>query len=126
MSDRVFTTATVAGSPAAAAETIVATVTVGSIPRSEMGVLLCTTVAFTVGTSGTAFNLRLRRTGLAGTVVFNTGALTAVAGNLLAPAAIAFDAIGTAQNQVYVATLQVTGGAAASTVSAVNLTAVVL
>jgi hypothetical protein len=123
---RFIGTSTVTGSPAAAAETIVATLTdpgFGDTFRVA-GVRLTGMCAFTVGTTGTAATLRIRQTNVAGTIVSSTGALTVVAANLVAPMIHCFDALpGTA---VYVMTLQVTGGSAISTVSAVHLSAVLV
>jgi hypothetical protein len=118
----VFST-TVAASPALAAETIIATLPqLGDLAISK-GVVLDGWAAFTVGTSGTAIRLRIRRTDVNGTVVADTGALT---GGVAAAALVAQDVCGvdtgaTLPGQVYVLTLQVTAGAAASTVSAVKL-----
>jgi len=124
--DRLFTDLTVDGSPAAAAETIIATVTVASVPRAEMGVLLFCTAAFTAGTNGTGANLRIRRTNAAGAIIVASGAVTVVATQLYSPTVLAFDPLGVAQNQVYVATLQITAGSAPSTVSAVTFAALVV
>jgi hypothetical protein len=128
LSPRVVQTQAITGSPAAAAETIVATLPALGDIAAQLGVWLSGSIAFTVGTSGTAFTLRVRRTNVAGTVVFTTGALTATAANLVAPGFNAFDPITVAgltlPGQVYVVTLQVTAGSAASTVSAASVVAV--
>ena len=128
LSQRVVDSTTVAGSPAAAAETIIASVTI-----PDFNVLAVTQriyvqgwAAFTVGTSGTAVTMRIRQTNVSGTVVVTTGALTGgvTAANLLAQDICGSDAApGVA---TYVLTLQVTAGAAASTVSAVELLAMVV
>lgn len=122
-----FTTTTVIGSPAAAAETIVATLPNVSTDGPNQQVSLFGWVAFTVGTSGTAATLRLRETGVAGTLVANSGALTGgiAAANLVALPIIGVDRPGDVAGMVYELTLQVTGGAATSTVSAVALIAIV-
>jgi hypothetical protein len=125
LSDRIVASTVVVASPAAAAETIIAQ-TSALVPEAILsGVDVSGWTAFTVGTSGTAVRLRLRRTNVAGTVVADTGALTGgvSAGALLAQDVGGFDT-GAAQNQVYVLTLQVTAGAAVSTVSAVKLRAI--
>ena len=128
LSPRLRQSAAIVGSPALAAETIVCQTPAFSDTASLSGVLLVGSVAFTVGTSGTAFTLRIRQTGLAGTVVYSSGAVTGgvAATNLLAPAASGFDTAPAANGQVYVLTLQVTAGAAASTVSATNLVALLV
>ena len=122
---RVSVTTTVVGSPALAAETIVAqTVAFGDIAYLA-GVILVGLAAFTVGTTGSAVTVRLRQTGLAGTVVYTSGALTGgiAAANLVELPAVGFDTA-PAAGQVYVLTLQVTAATAASTVTAVALAAI--
>lgn len=128
LSQRAGVTTTVAASPAAAAETIIASLTMNADEVVRTGAILTGFAAFTVGTSGTAVRLRIRKTDVAGTVIGDTGALTGgvAATNLLAENVAGFDATPTAGSQVYVLTLQVTGGAAASTVSAVELAAIVI
>jgi hypothetical protein len=80
--------------------------------------------AFTVGTSGTAATLRVRQTNVAGTVVANSGALTVTAANVVQESVMGFDA--TPGVGVYVLTLQITAGAANTTISAVALQAVLV
>lgn len=123
LSGRVFQSSTVVASPALAAETIIAQVNTPGAPSLVSGLLVSGWAAFTVGTSGTAVRLRVRRTNLSGTLVADTGALTGgvTAANLLAQDVQGFDAGSTLPAAVYVLTLQVTAGSAASTVSAVNL-----
>lgn len=124
--DRVFTDITVDASPAAAAETIIAT-TAGLVsPRAECSVLVVAFAAFTVGGSGTAARLRIRRTDASGATKADTDAVTATAGNKMALTAVGVDALGAAGGQVYVATLTVTAAVAASTVSNVTLAAIVV
>jgi hypothetical protein len=123
---RVVTTTTIVGSPAAAAETIVAqTPAIGDVAVLA-GVLLVGSLSFIVGTNGTAATVRLRQTNLAGTVIASSGALVVAATNPVAPALVGFDAAAVPPAQVYVLTLQITAGSAASTVSATTLAAVVL
>lgn len=122
LSPRIVASTTVVASPAAAAETIIAqTPALGALALA-VGVLVSGWAAFTVGTSGTAVRLRVRQTNVAGAVVADTGALT---GGIAAAGLVAQDAEGLdaapLTNGVYVLTLQVTAGAAASTVSAVML-----
>lgn len=129
LSGRFFFTTTVAASPALAAETTIASLTVSSNAAITSGIWLAGWAAYTVGTSGTAVTFRIRQTGLAGTVVVSSGALTGSqhgAGILSADDINGVDTAGTLPNQVYVLTMQVTAGAAASTVSAVSLTATVV
>ena len=119
-------TVTVGASPAAAAETIIGTLTIPNFGDTiiQTAVLLTGWAAYTVGTSGTAVTLRIRQTNVSGTVVANSGALTKTAASLYADDVNGVDAtpgVGT-----YVLTMQVTAGAAASTVSALMLSAVVV
>lgn len=117
----IFQSSAIVASPAAAAETIVAQVTLPVQLRADQTVLLFGMVAYIVGTSGTAGTVRLRRTSVGGTLIASTGALVVAATNPVAPIILAPDAPGAVSNQVYVLTLQVTAGAAVSTVSAVAL-----
>ena len=128
LSARIVDTTTVVASPAAAAETIIGSLTIpnfGGITVTQK-IYLAGWAAFTVGTSGTATTLRIRQTNVSGTVIVTTGALTA---GIAAAALVAQDVVGsdaTPGVATYVLTLQVTAGAAASTVSAVQLLALVV
>ena len=119
---------TVDASPALAAETVIATLTLAGFADTavQAGVLLGGWAAFTVGTSGTAIRLRIRQTNVSGTVVADTGALTGgvSGGNLLAQDVEGFDS--GAGVAAYALTLQVTSGAAASTVSKLVLRATII
>ncbi len=126
LSLRVVRTGTVVASPAAAAETIIASLTVVPDLVVGLGVVLNGYAAYTVGTGGTAVTLRMRRTDVAGAIVKASGAMTRTAANLAADDILAVDTGPTLPNQVYVLTMQVTAGAAASTVSAVELVAIVV
>jgi uncharacterized membrane protein len=122
---RTAQTTTVAASPSGATETTIATITIPTGAAIQAGVMLRAFAAFTVGTSGTAVRLRIRQTNTSGTTIADTGALTGgvAAGNLLAETVLGFDTSPSATGQVYVLTLTVTAGAAASTVSAVEFDA---
>lgn len=117
---------TVVASPALAAETIIASLAVPAFGDTaiQTAVIVTGWAAYTVGTSGTAVTLRLRQTNVAGTVVATTGALSKTAASLYADDVNGVDA--TPGVGVYVLTMQVTAGAAASTVSAVLLSAIVI
>jgi len=126
LSDRFAASTTVVASPAAAAETIIASLTLAGNLSVKTGVLLTGWAAYTVGTSGTAVQLRLRQTQVAGTLVAATGALTGSqhgAAILTVDDIQGLDASPVFPGQVYVLTMQVTAGAAISTVSAVFLSA---
>lgn len=128
LSKRVQVTTTVVASPAAAAETIIGTLTLTGFADTGIlsGIELSGWAAFTVGTSGTACTMRIRQTNVSGTVVASTGALT---GGIAAAALVAQDVEGFDAAPgvgVYVLTLQVTGGAATSTVSALKLRGILI
>jgi hypothetical protein len=128
LSKRVQVYSTVDASPAAAAETVIATLTIAGFADTAIisGALLMGWAAYTVGTSGTAVRLRIRQTNVSGTVKADTGALTGSqhgAGILSADDVNGFD---TAPVNTYVLTMQVTSGAAASTVSALVLAVVLI
>src|SRR5438477_13176811 len=126
LSGRWFENHTVVASPAAAAETIICSLT---LPRGlfiNKGVFLEAVAAFTVGTSGTAGNLRIRQTDTSGTIIYATGPLTMAATNLVNLSGQGLDASPLAAPQTYVVTLTITAGAAVSTVSAVSLVAAVI
>ena len=116
---------TVDASPSAATETIIATLTLTGFSDTAVlnGVILNGWAAYTVGTSGTAVNLRIRQTNVSGTVIAATGALTKTAASLYADDVNGID---TSPVGVYVLTMQVTAGAAASTVSALLLQATII
>lgn len=120
-----FTT-TIVASPALAAETTIATMTITTNASLRTGIAVFGWAAFTVGTSGTAVILRVRNGSLTGTVVVSSGALTAVAANLDEAGVQGFDTAAVLPNQTYVLTMQVTNGAAISTVSAVQLFAIAI
>lgn len=126
LTKRVQVYKTVDASPAAAAETIIATLTLTGFADTPVlsGVLLNAWAAYTVGTSGTAVTLRIRQTNVSGTVVATTGAMTKTAASLYADDVNGFDA--GAGVGVYVFTMQVTSGAAASTVSALLVQATII
>jgi hypothetical protein len=124
LSPRIKHSSTVVGSPAGASETIVASVTVPGDLATALGVLVLGYAAVTVGTSGTALTWKLRQTDTSGTTFKTSGAKTATAGNLVDEQIVGLDVSPAATGQVYVLTLTVTAGAAASTVSAVTLVAI--
>lgn len=126
LSSRIARTATVAASPAADAETIIATLTVSRDVTAFAGCKVDAFAAYLVGASGTAVQFRIRKTDVSGTVLKATGALNVTAADLRSVALVAFDTAPTLPGQVYVLTMIVTAGAAASTVSAVELQALIL
>lgn len=126
LSGRLFRTATVAASPADATETIVASLTIGEDLAVAEGVLLWAYAAYTVGTNGVSVLPRIRRTNAAGTVIIAGGAQTSVAANLDNQGIQGFDSSPSIPGQVYVLTLTVGSATAASTVSAVELVALVV
>lgn len=128
LSKRVQVTTAITGSPALAAETIIATLALTGFSDTAIvsGIDLSGWAAFTVGTSGTAATLRIRQTNVAGAVIASSGALT---GGIAAAALLAQDIEGFdagAGVSTYVMTLQITAGAAVSTVSATKLRAILV
>jgi hypothetical protein len=128
LSSRIVDTVAITGSPATNEEAIVATLVLPSFGDAAVTqkIYLSGWVALTIGTSGTAMTVRLRQTNAAGALVKSSGALTGgiTAANLVAQDIDGSDAtpgVGT-----YVMTVQITGGAAASTVSSVSLRAFVV
>lgn len=128
LSTRFFESHAVAGSPALAAETVICTLTVTADVIVAKGIQLYGWAAFTVGTSGSAVAFKIRQTGTSGATIASSGATTAgiSAGNLATLDVQGLDAAGVLPGQVYVLTMQVTAGAAVSTVSATQLTALVV
>lgn len=117
---------TVAASPAAGAITAVCvTPAIGDV-AAVTGVQLFGWLAFTVGTNGISALVQIRRTGVAGTIIAASGALTVVAANLVSFNISGVDEAPTLPGQVYALCLTVGSGSAASTVSACNLTALVV
>jgi hypothetical protein len=116
----------IVGSPALAAETIVCQVVITDDLVIATGIVLEGWVAYTVGTSGTNGTLRIRQTNVAGSIIASSGGLTQAAASLQAPAVQGIDLAAVLPNQTYVLTLQITAGAAASTVTATQLIATVI
>lgn len=119
-------TTTVAASPTAATETIIASLTVPDDEATFTGVRLDGWAAFTVGGSGVSARLRLRQTNASGTTIADSGAVTVTAGNLVSAPIMGLDTSPVLPGQVYVLTLTVGSAASGSTVSAVCLAAVVV
>ena len=125
LSNRYAHSAAVVASPAAGAETIIATITLPSQVQTFSAVRLTGYAAFTVGTSGVSAELQIRQTDTSGTALVTSGALTVTAADLVGLAVLGFDIVPSA-GQVYVLTLTVGSGAAESTVSAVALDALIV
>lgn len=123
LSARIAGSTVVVASPTDNTETIIASVTTPGGLSYATGCFVVAFAAFTVGTSGTAVNLRIRQTTVAGTVIAATGATNegvTAATQLGERVAWGLDTA-PADSQIYKATLTVTAGAAVSTVSAVFL-----
>jgi len=119
LSPRLQQNTTIVGSPAAAAETIIASITLTGDPAVIQGIRVVASAAWTVGTSGTTSTLRIRQTDTSGTILASTGAVTTAAASLRFHDLYGFDTAPVLPGQIYVATLQVANGAAESTVSGV-------
>lgn len=126
LSKRFRGTTTIVASPALAAETIVASLTLNDAIQVVSNIKLFGWAAFTVGTSGVSVQLRVRKTNVSGTVVGDSGAVTIAAAALGAYSCPGLDTSPTLPGQVYVLTMQVASGGAVSTVSAVNLRAEII
>jgi hypothetical protein len=135
LSPRCASSNTVVGSPATNGATNVCQVT--GLPTDTpvmTGVFLSGCVSLTVGTSGTAVTLKIRQgtTAGSGTTIASTGAITGgiSAGNLISQDIQGLDAGvtggGANASGSYFLEVTITGGAATSTVSQANLTAIVV
>jgi hypothetical protein len=125
LSSRFVANQTVVASPAAAAETIIASITVPDGPLVVSGILVVCQAAFTVGTAGVSARFRIRQTNVTGTVVGDTGAITETAANLDSATVAGFDTAPPA-GRIYKVTMIVASGSAASTVSALTIAAVAI
>jgi hypothetical protein len=125
LSPRIAHTETVVGSPATNAETTIASLAIPSNLAIQTGVLLVGWCAFTVGTSGDGVNLKIHQTNSSGTTIAASGLITSTAANLDARSIVGFDTAPPAGG-VYILTMTVHGGAAVSTVSAVEFFALVV
>lgn len=120
-------TKTIIASPALAAETIVATTGPVNPPVDTALILLFWFAELTIGTSGTALNIRIRRgTALTDTLINVGQARTVAAGNLISLCGQYFDTPGAVAEVQYSLTAQVTAGAAASTFTDVFMMALAL
>lgn len=125
LSQRFVQSAAVVASPTDNTETIICTVTIPGSLALISGVFLYGFAAFTVGTNGVSGNLKIRQTDASGTTKGATGATTVVAANLVSRSVQAVD-LAPVGAQVYVLTLTVGSGSAASAVSAAQLVAIVV
>jgi len=126
LSQRAFRDDTVDASPAAATETVIATLSLGADLGFGLGVLVIGYAAWTVGTAGVSGTFRIRRDSITGTIIKASGAKTVVAAALHDECIVGIDASPTFPNEVYVLTLQVGSASGVSTVSAVELVGIVL
>ena len=126
LSSRWSRNSTVVASPAAAAETIIASITLGNNVSVQQGVYLSCYVAFTAGTNAVAAILKLHATDAAGSTLKSSGSVLVVATGLYDRCILGFDSAAVLPGQVYVCTLQMTSGSAPSTVSAVEFQAVLV
>ena len=124
--DRIAQTSTVSASPAAGAETVIATLVQPTDLQKAIGVFLTAWLTVTIGTSGVSARVRIRQTNISGTVVADSGAVTQgiAAGNVCTLDVQAFDTAPANNGQTYVLTLTIGSGAAASTVASLNMTGI--
>lgn len=126
LSPRVQRTATVAASPAAGTETIIASLTISGNLATGLGIVLFGWCAVTAGTNAIGGQLQIRKTDASGSVLADSGAVTVVATKLYAPTIFGVDTAPSLPGQVYVLTLTMASGSAESTVSAAQLLAIVV
>lgn len=128
LSSRFKSTTTVVASPALAAETTIASLTLARDVTVATGILLIGWAAYTVGTSGVSVQLKLRQTGTSGTTLADSGATTGgvAAAALYSKTIVGIDTAPALPGQVYVLTMTVGSGAAVSTVSSVFLSAIII
>lgn len=126
LAPRVFRDTSVDASPAAAAETVIATLSMPTDLAVGLGVLVIGWCTLTVGTDGVSVLTRIRRDSVAGTAIAASGATSATAATLVDRSIVGFDTSPTFPNEVYVMTLTVGSASAASTVSAVSLVGIVI
>jgi hypothetical protein len=127
LSTRLQRSVAITASPPDATETAVCTLTLTGDIAVVAGTALFGYVALTVGTSGTDVTVKLRRASAAGATVVSSGIINApAAADLLAYSIQGFDTGTVMPGQVYVLTVTVANGAAASTVSATSLIGIVV
>lgn len=126
LSSRIVQTITVAGSPATNEEKVIATLLLGTNSAIISGIQVFGWAAFTVGTSGVTATMRIRQASVTGAVVVSSGATTVVAASLIETGVQGFDTAAALPNQTYVLTLQIGSGAAISTVSVLQLLAIIV
>jgi hypothetical protein len=107
---------TVVASPTDANETVIASVTSDAALPSYAVLYMFGQAIIQVGTNGTAVNLRVRITDIAGATMAQTTALTATAGTIAPYLVLAQNGTQAALPQTYVLTATVTGATATSTV----------
>lgn len=112
-------------SVAAATEEVIATLTGVNTSNAETRIALSAWAAFTTGTLVTAAQMRIRRDSLTGTLIADSGDVTAgIAATAPTTMAIAADdTIPASGNRIYVLTLETTGAGTANTITGVSLQA---
>jgi hypothetical protein len=118
----VYVSTTIQGSPiAAAAETVIGTVQVTTDAAAVVAMLGFVTA--TIGTSGTFVRLRIRADSLTGTLVADSGAVTAVAAAVQPFLVTGSPVAAEIASRSFVLTAQVTAGAANTTIQNMMLLA---
>lgn len=102
------------------------TLTIPEYVSVSYGVIVLGFGAFTIGTNGVSYNLKLRQTGTSGTTLKATGVIALAAAALGEAAILGFDASPVLPGQVYVLTATIASATAASTFSAAELIAIVI
>lgn len=123
LSTRHKITTTVAASPSAATETTIATLTISNNVVIADGIRLRGWAAFTIGTNGVSWNLKIRQTNTSGATIAASGVIALAAASLASATIIGNDTAAVIPGQVYVLTLTIASGSATSTVSGCALEA---
>jgi predicted permease len=126
LASRFFHSEAVVASPADDTETIICSVAIGGDLAVTQGVYLFGWCAVTAGTNAVGATLQIRQTNAAGSSKVSTGAVTVVATKLYAPSVFTIDTAPGSTTQVYVLTLTMLSGSAASAVSQARLMALVV
>lgn len=128
LSDRFIENHTVSASPSGSTITTVATLTWSpqTSPTVVNGALLRVNLALTAGTNGVGALLEIRRGTTTGTLIASTGAVTIVATKLYELSTQGIDQVAFIPGQAWLACLTITSGSAASTVSSVSFSAIII
>ena len=126
MTPRFWQTTTVAASPSAGVITAIASLLISGDSAICSGVWLTAQAAFTAGTAAVTALLEIRETSTTGTLIASSGLVTVVATKLFTQSIQGFDTAAVTPGQVYKLCLTMGSGSATSTVSSLQLAALVI